>query len=419
MNASTHTLNVGMVGLGMIFQETYQPLLYKSDRSAVITDSLTVKLKLHSSLTRTGTRAEQLLQDSPKSDSSFTSYVGDAQADNFFHDPDLHLVVIATPDSRHYQYAKSALLAGKHVLIEKPSVLDLYELDDLIRLAQQNGLVAKVVYHKLFDPDHRMLRTLVLDGRLRHVNSGYCSLLEPKSIAGSQFAEWIEGRNPATYVAVHYLKLIDLTFGPTFTLSRIEATGQRGLVGPTNGATWDSVQLRVVYLHLDQREAAFDIHTSWVNPDTFPGYVEQEVQFRFDNAVWNAHQRKRGVEVCIEDNDSTTWKTTPNHHYNADTIYPDGSRRQAGYGLDAIEQSLLEIAKVQFSNNTPSSLQYDYNSIESDRRIVAIVMATESLLQEQAAGHAGGVVFVNDAQGGLVMYRPGLVEPFIIYKDTV
>ena len=50
----------------------------------------------------------------------------------------------------------------------------------------------------------------------------------------------------------------------------------------------------------DGREAAFDIHTSWVTPDNFPGYVEQEVQFRFDNAVWNAHQRKRGVELTIE-----------------------------------------------------------------------------------------------------------------------
>ena len=56
----------------------------------------------------------------------------------------------------------------------------------------------------------------------------------------------------------------------------------------------------MVYAYPDGREAAFDIHTSWVTPDNFPGYVEQEVQFRFDNGVWNAHQRKRGVEVTVE-----------------------------------------------------------------------------------------------------------------------
>ena len=72
------------------------------------------------------------------------------------------------------------------------------------------------------------------------------------------------------------------------------------LRGAADGPTWDSVQLQMVYAYEDGREAAFDIHTSWVTPDNFPGYVEQEVQFRFDNGVWNAHQRKRGVEVTVE-----------------------------------------------------------------------------------------------------------------------
>ena len=34
----------------------------------------------------------------------------------------------------------------------------------------------------------------------------------------------------------------------------------------------------------------------YASSQMFPGYVEQEVQFRFDNGVWNAHSRKRGIE---------------------------------------------------------------------------------------------------------------------------
>ena len=100
-------------------------------------------------------------------------------------------------------------------------MLTLAELDELSTLATEHGVLAKVVYHKLADPDHKKLRTLVADGVLKHVNNGYCSLLEPKSISGGQFAEWIRGRNPATYVAVHYLKLIDFTFGPDWSLDRV------------------------------------------------------------------------------------------------------------------------------------------------------------------------------------------------------
>ena len=95
-------------------------------------------------------------------------------------------------------------------------MLRLQELDELrARWPTPAQVLAKVVYHKLADPDHKKLRTHVVDGVLRHVNNGYCSLLEPKSISGKQFAEWIVGRNPGTYVAVHYVKLIDFTFAPT------------------------------------------------------------------------------------------------------------------------------------------------------------------------------------------------------------
>src|SRR5262249_33929278 len=153
--------------------------------------------------------------------------------------------------------------------------------------------------------------------------------LEPKQISGSQFAEWITGRNPGTYVAVHYIKLIDFSFadraakeGAAMRLVRITANGQRGIVGAANGPTWDSVQLQMVYAYPDGREAAFDIHTSWVTPDNFPGYVEQEVQFRFDNGVWSAHQRKRGVEVTVEGRTPGELKITPNHHYNGTFVEP-------------------------------------------------------------------------------------------------
>src|SRR5262249_12929063 len=142
----------------------------------------------------------------------FASFAGDEAVQRLVgHGVDA--VCIATPDDRHFQAARLALQAGKHVLIEKPSVLPLPELDELDAMARQNGVLAKVVYHKLADPDHKKLRTHIVDGVLQHVNNGYCSLLEPKQISGSQFAEWIAGRNPGTYVAVHYLKLIDFTFG--------------------------------------------------------------------------------------------------------------------------------------------------------------------------------------------------------------
>ena len=420
-----HRLRAGMVGLGMIFDETYRPMF-----EAVHSDGLfrrdfgLVGVELAAVASRTGTRAERYQRDLAGKLPPFQSFAGPNAAPALL-ESGVDVVCIATPDNRHFEPARLALEAGKHVLIEKPSVLSLQELDQLQRLADAKGVLAKVVYHKLADPDHKKLRTHVVEGVLKHVNNGYCSLLEPKQISGAQFAEWLTGRNPGTYVAVHYLKLIDFTFGPDWRLTRVSTTGQRGLAGESSGTTWDSVQLQVVYTHPDRREAAFDIHTSWVTPDNFPGYVDQEVQFRFDNGVWIAHQRKRGVEVCIEGRTPNELKNTPNHHYNGTFLEPWGERTQRGYGIEILQRFFEEVAAVEFGGpaaERPARLRaaraLNYNDLSADRNCVAIVQAMEAILERHAAGEPGALVEVNGPAGGLVLY-PRRGSPMVLYSERV
>jgi predicted dehydrogenase len=410
----------------MIFEETYRPLFEQLHAEGMYRkDFGFVEVELAALASRTGARAEACKQKAAGKVADFASFSGgDAVAELL--DSGVDAVCIATPDDRHYEAAKLVLQAGKHVLIEKPSVLRLQELDELETLARERSVLAKVVYHKLADPDHKKLRTHVADNVLQHVNNGYCSLLEPKQISGNQFAEWITGRNPATYVAVHYIKLIDFTFGPWWRLTRIQATGQRGLVGPANGNTWDSVQLQVVYTHTDEREAAFDIHTSWVMPNNFPGYVEQEVQFRFDNGIWNAHQRKRGVEMTVEGETPNELKITPNHHYNGTFLEPWCERSQRGYGIEVLRRFFEEVAFVEFAgpdSERPLRLEHmrklAYNDLSADRNTVAVVQALEAILRRHALGCPASKVEVNKAAGGLIMRGIGLSEPEVLYAGRV
>jgi predicted dehydrogenase len=413
-----------MVGMGMIFDETYRPFFENARQEGLYDRRFgPLELELTAVATRTGTRAAAYQKKAAARIARFKSFTGPTAAGDLAA-ADLDFVCIATPDTRHFEPTRAALAAGKHVLIEKPSVLSLAELDELTRLAADQKVLAKVVYHKLLDPDHKKLRTLVADGLLKHVNHGYSSLLEPKQISGSQFAEWITGRNPGTYVAVHYIKLIDFTFGGR--LKTVSCTGQRGLVGPADGPTWDSTQLRLVYEYDDGRNAAFDIHTSWVTPDNFPGYVEQEVQFRFDNGVWNAHSRKRGVECTIEGRTPHDIKTTINNHYNGTFLEPDGRRSQRGYGLEVLEKFTREVAYVEFGGPQDSRAErlaetrsLTYNDLTADRQVVAAVQAMEAILAKHAASSPDAIVRVNDRHGGLVLYSPGANVPEVLYADSV
>lgn len=410
--------------MGMIFDETYRPCFEGVRKRSIFDPQFgLVQVELAAVASRTGSRAESYRRAAGDAIGKFESFTEPNSVGKLLAS-DVDIVCVATPDDRHFEGAKAALMAGKHLIVEKPSVLSMSELDELVQLAKEKKVLAKVVYHKLLDPDHKKLRTLVHDGLLKHVNNGYCTLLEPKSISGGQFAEWITGRNPGTYVAVHYIKLIDFTFGGK--LKSLSATGQRGLVGPQDGPTWDSTQLRMIYEYADGREAAFDIHTSWVTPDNFPGYVEQEVQFRFDNGLWNGHSRKRGVECTIEDKTPFTVKNSMNNHYNGSFVEPWGDRAQRGYGIEVIERFLREVATVEFGGpaaerdvRLAAAQQLNYNDLSADRQTVATVQALEAILAKHAAGVPNCVVNVNDKHGGLVLYAPGSAEPEVLYAGKV
>jgi D-galacturonate reductase len=396
-SAARPVLRGGMVGMGMIFDETYRPFFERAHRCGIHDRQFgDLDVELVAVASRTGSRADSYRAAAGDRIFPFQSFSGDRAVAEMLRE-NLSFACVATPDNRHFQASREILEAGIHLLVEKPSVLSLEELDELNAIAARKGVLARVVYHKLLDPDHKKLRTLVHDQILQHVNNGYCSLLEPRQISTGQFGEWISGRNPGTYVAVHYIKLIDFTFGGK--LKTVTCTGQRGIVGPANGNTWDSVQLRLIYEYPDGREAAFDIHTSWVTPDNFPGYVEQEVQFRFDNGIWNGHSRKRGVELTVEGVTPLKMKNTINNHYNGTFVEPWGERSQRGYGIETIERFVREVAWVEHGgpaserNHRLSSVrELSYAELGSDRQVVAAVQAMELILERQAAGEPDCVV---------------------------
>src|SRR5215217_3952916 len=61
-----------------------------------------------------------------------------------FSDPEVNGVVIATPAGTHFTLAKEALMAGKHVFVEKPLATSVREVDELGSLADSGKLVVMV-----------------------------------------------------------------------------------------------------------------------------------------------------------------------------------------------------------------------------------------------------------------------------------
>lgn len=79
---------------------------------------------------------------------------------------DVEAVVVATPIRTHYRLARAALLAGKHVLVEKPLTASAREADELIALAEQRDLRLMVGHTFEYNGAIRALREVVRSGQL-------------------------------------------------------------------------------------------------------------------------------------------------------------------------------------------------------------------------------------------------------------
>lgn len=79
---------------------------------------------------------------------------------------EIDAVIIATPVHTHYALARQALLAGKHVFVEKPLAGKVSEVEELIRLAQESQRALMVGYTFLYHKAVQELRRLLTEGQL-------------------------------------------------------------------------------------------------------------------------------------------------------------------------------------------------------------------------------------------------------------
>ena len=98
---------------------------------------------------------------------------GMSSMSEFLSGSGLDAVVIATPVKNHFQLARASLLAGKHTFIEKPMASSSEECEELIEIANRNGLILMVDHTFLYSAPVRKIVEIVQSGDLgdiRYIN---------------------------------------------------------------------------------------------------------------------------------------------------------------------------------------------------------------------------------------------------------
>ena len=73
----------------------------------------------------------------------------------------IELVIVNTPNATHYDYAKKALEAGKHVVVEKPFTVTVSEGNELIELAKKQNKKLSVYQNRRYDSDYKTIKKVL------------------------------------------------------------------------------------------------------------------------------------------------------------------------------------------------------------------------------------------------------------------
>jgi len=146
--AKASRLRVALIGFGFVGKTFHAPLITSvpSLELAVIASS-----------------------DSDKVHSLYPKVEVIASAEAAIKHPDIDLVVIASPNPTHAPLAKMALLANKHVIVDKPFTLDLAEARELIQLAEQQQRLLSVFHNRRWDSDFLSVKQLIESGKIGRV----------------------------------------------------------------------------------------------------------------------------------------------------------------------------------------------------------------------------------------------------------
>lgn len=91
------------------------------------------------------------------------------KVDDLIESENVDLVIVASPNHTHFNYARKALLAGKHVIVEKPFTITTAEAAELIALSEQMKVVLAPFHNRRWDGDFLTVQQIITDGKLGQV----------------------------------------------------------------------------------------------------------------------------------------------------------------------------------------------------------------------------------------------------------
>ena len=173
------------------------------------------------------------------------------------------VMISATPETTHFPMAKDALLAGKHVFLEKPIAIALEEAEELIALAKQKNLKFTIGYSQRFNQDGTIGRPV--------------SILVSRHITRS-LGKKISGRvklSPAAMESTHDLDFVFWCLEPAKPVKIYSQVNYGAMRESTGGDIPDTQWIMVTM----DNGLSFVVGGGWSLPPGYPNFSSTWIEF--------------------------------------------------------------------------------------------------------------------------------------------
>ena len=178
--------------------------------------------------------------------------------------------ICTTPEHTHFPIARDCLRAGKHVLLEKPIAMELFEADELIATAKRNGVKFTIGYSQRFNTKFAYAKKKLDDGTLGRPVSVMVSRHISRSL-GKKIANRVR-LSPAAMESTHDLDIVFWLLEPAKPI-RVYAQGGYGYMQPINGSfdiMWSTVTM--------DNGVVVAIGGGWNLPPSYPNFCSTWIE---------------------------------------------------------------------------------------------------------------------------------------------
>jgi predicted dehydrogenase len=181
------------------------------------------------------------------------------------------VMISTTPEGTHYPIAKECMLAGKHVLLEKPIALELAEADELIAISREKKVSFSIAYSQRFNPKFVYVKRSLDDGTIGEPVSALVSRHITRNLGKK-----ISGRVKLSPAAMESTHDIDFTMWCLAPRKPIRVYAQEA--AKIMKAQYDAPDQVWMIITMDDGTVV-TIGGGWVLPPAYPNFSSTWIEF--------------------------------------------------------------------------------------------------------------------------------------------